>query len=477
MLFNSWQFGAFFLVVFVLYFALAHQWRAWLILIASYVFYMAWRWEYAFLMLGVSMVNYYGGQKIAQLSNKRDQKQWLFAVIAISLLPLVYFKYANFFLDSLNNLSALSGSKSYFNSLNVILPVGISFFTFQALSYSIDVYRGHTQPEKRVVNFLAFVSFFPQLIAGPIERSDHLLQQFKEKHKLQLDSIIQGGKIFFWGLFKKIVIADRLALLVDRVYASPDLYDWPTLLVATIFFAFQIYCDFSGYSDMAIGIARMLGFRLMQNFNLPYLSRSIGEFWSRWHISLSTWFRDYLYIPLGGNRVSGDRWMLNIMIVFLVSGLWHGANWTFIVWGGLHGFYYLLEYWGDKALKLLRLESIKSTSLYSLTKWLLVFFMVTLAWVYFRASSLADANLIVYKIIAFQGDRFYFGASTLTFALSVGLILMLFGVQILQYKKLAALYFRPASFPIYVRWPVYIAMLIAICLFGMGSNAFIYFQF
>ncbi|WP_282781808.1 MBOAT family O-acyltransferase [Phaeodactylibacter xiamenensis] len=438
---------------------------------------MAWRWEYAFLMLGVSVINYYGGQKIAQLSDKAQQKRWLLLIVTASLLPLAYFKYANFFLDSVNNLFVLSSGESYFNSLNIILPVGISFFTFQALSYSIDVYRGHTQPEKRIVNFLAFVSFFPQLIAGPIERSDHLLQQFKEKHRLQLDAIIQGGKIFFWGLFKKIVIADRLSLLVDRVYATPDLFDWPTLLVATLFFAVQIYCDFSGYSDMAIGIARMLGFRLMQNFNLPYLSRSIGEFWSRWHISLSTWFRDYMYIPLGGNRVPESRWMFNIMLVFLVSGLWHGANWTFIVWGGLHGFYYLLESWGDKALKIFKAEGIKSWKVYDFAKWLIVFLMVLLAWVYFRAASLSDANLIVYKILTLEGNRFYFGASTLTFVLSLGLILLLFCVQILQYYKIAALYFRPSSFPIYIRWSAYIAMLIGICLFGMGSNAFIYFQF
>jgi len=309
MLFNSWPFILFFLSVLLIYFSLPFKWRAPLLLVASYIFYAAWKWEFALLMLAVSLLNFYTGKKISESENPKSRRRWLALALVLSLAPLVYFKYANFFIGNFIALMEQLGVTGNLKYLNVILPVGISFFTFQALSYSLDVYNKKTKVEPSIVNFTVFVSFFPQLVAGPIERSAHLLSQFREKHYFQSEKFIEGSKLFIWGLFKKIVIADRLAPYVDRIYEHPEIYSGSTLAVATLFFAIQIYCDFSGYSDMAIGSARILGFRLMQNFNLPYLAGSIGNFWKRWHISLSSWFGDYLYIPLGGNRVKYPRWV------------------------------------------------------------------------------------------------------------------------------------------------------------------------
>jgi len=292
MLFNSWEFILFFCIVFAIYFSIAFRFRPFLLLVASYLFYMFWKWEFAVIMLAVTAVNYYTGLKIAKSTSKKQQKTYLGISVLASLLPLVYFKYANFFIDNFAVILQELGFKANFATLAVILPVGISFFTFQAMSYSFDVYNKKTPVETNFINFAVFVAFFPQLVAGPIERSSHLLAQFREKHHFKFKLLIEGSKLFIWGLFKKVVIADRLAIYVDRIYENPELYSSATLTIATLFFAVQIYCDFSGYSDMAIGVARMLGFRLMQNFNLPYLANSIADFWKRWHISLSSWFGD-----------------------------------------------------------------------------------------------------------------------------------------------------------------------------------------
>ena len=302
-------------------------------------------------MLFTSAVNYVAGLKINASKDRRTQRLWLTLAIVASLGVLVYFKYANFFIAEASALLRILGADVRESYLKVILPVGISFFTFQALSYTIDVYKGKMHVERNFINFTLFVSFFPQLVAGPIERATNLLDQFKKEQHFSSERLLEGSKLIIWGLFKKVVIADRLAAYVEQIYASPELFGGSTLFLATFFFAFQIYCDFSGYSDIAIGSAHILGFRLMQNFNLPYLAKSVRDFWHRWHISLSTWFADYVYKPLGGNRVSTGRWMFNIMAVYLVSGLWHGANWTFIIWGGIFGVLYILEFLGDKLLK------------------------------------------------------------------------------------------------------------------------------
>ncbi|MFK7833715.1 MAG: MBOAT family protein [Winogradskyella sp.] len=477
MLFNSWEFIGLFTITSILYFNISHKFRALLLLISSYVFYISWRWDFALVMLAVTLINYYSGLKIEQSEPIRKKQYYLWFALISSLIPLLYLKYANFFIANVNNLSQVFGSNSSFSSLDVILPVGISFFTFQALSYSLDVFYNKTKVERNVINFSVFVAFFPQLVAGPIERSSNLLKQFRVQHSFNRLNFIDGCKLFIWGLFKKVVIADRLALYVDRIYENPDLYNAPTLAVATVFFAIQIYCDFSGYSDMAIGTAKILGFDLMQNFNLPYLSKSIAEFWRRWHISLSTWFSDYLYKPLGGSRVKYQRWLYNILIVFLVSGFWHGANWTFIAWGFLHALYYFFESWGDLFLKRVNQLNLKNLRVYKLFKIVLVFLLACYAWVFFRASNITDAFIISSKFVSDWNGSLYLGASTVTFFLSVILIILLFVVQILQSRGVASLYFsKSQAHPIWqLIW--YVMLLLAITTIGISSNSFIYFQF
>ncbi|WP_228027932.1 MBOAT family O-acyltransferase [Costertonia aggregata] len=380
-------------------------------------------------------------------------------------------------MDNINGFMAIAGANIKFSYLELILPVGISFFTFQALSYSLDVFYGNTKIENNIVRFGTFVSFFPQLVAGPIERSSNLLEQLKNKHSFSKENFIEGSKLFIWGLFKKVVIADRLAIYVDKVYEHPELYSGPTLIVATLFFAFQIYCDFSGYSDMAIGAARILGFKLMQNFNLPYFASSISDFWKRWHISLSSWFGDYVYKPLGGSRVKYIKWLRNILVVFLVSGFWHGANWTFIIWGLLHAFLYFFESWGDLLLQKFRILKIKRTVIYKFFKIASVFMIVCYAWVYFRASSVRDAFSITRKIFIDWSDKFYIGSSMVTFLLSIVLIIFLLVFQISQYKGISSLYFSRSKINPWLQMIWYLTLLLGISLLGMSSNSFIYFQF
>lgn len=473
MLFNSWNFIIFFFVVLVAFFSLAHKWRIYLLFFTSYYFYMSWRWEFGFLMLGVSILNFYVGNKIATGKNKN---WWMFFTSLLSLIPLLYYKYGNFFLNTIEDTSQLLGTNVSFIELKVILPVGISFFTFQALSYSIDIYRNQITPEPSLIKFVTFVSFFPQLVAGPIERTTNILPQFDEVKKFDFLEFYAGVRIFIWGLFKKVVIADRLALYVDPVFNNTQLYSGPTFFVATIFFTFQIYCDFSGYSDMAVGIGRAFGFKFMQNFNLPYLAKSTGDFWKRWHISLSTWFGDYLYKPLGGNKVKISRWIFNISIVFLVSGFWHGANWTFILWGALHACYYLVEYLGNLVIKYLKMEEFKNSSIYTLIKIPVTFSMVSFAWIFFRANSVSDAFYIINSIFSFSGNLWW-GSSAFSTVIGLMMLFLLVIVQIFQYNNKLALYYREANLPKWVVAFGFIILLLGISLLGVSSNSFIYFQF
>ena len=477
MLFNSWEFILLFLITAVLYFKLSYKYGVILLLISSYVFYIYWRWDFALVMLGVTLINFYTSIQIDRSQNKNVKKVWLYTSIALSLLPLFYFKYANFFIDNANSVLTFIDSDTKFSTLNLLLPVGISFFTFQAMSYSLDIYFNKTKIENNIVNFTVFVAFFPQLVAGPIERSSQLLSQFKVKHHFNKEYFLQGSKLFIWGLFKKVVIADRLALYVDKVYETPEAYSGLTLSVATLFFAVQIYCDFSGYSDMAIGTARALGFKLMQNFNLPYFASSIADFWRRWHISLSSWFGDYVYKPLGGSRVIYWKWLRNILIVFIVSGFWHGANWTFIIWGTLHAFYYFIESWGDTFLKKIHFEYIKNTRGYKFFKVGVVFLATCYAWVYFRSNSVTDAFIITKRIFNNWGEHYYFGASTVTFTLSCILIVFIFAFQLLQYNGIASLYFSKSRVHPILETGWYLLLLLGISLLGLSSNSFIYFQF
>jgi len=477
-LFNSFEYFLFLPAVVLLYFLLPFKWRNPFLLIASYYFYMSWKWEFGFLMLFTSAVNYVAGLKINASKDRRSQRLWMTMAIVASLGVLVYFKYANFFIAEASALLRILGADVRESYLKVILPVGISFFTFQALSYTIDLYKGKMHVEKNFINFTLFVSFFPQLVAGPIERATNLLDQFKKEQHFSSERLLEGSKLIIWGLFKKVVIADRLAAYVEQIYASPEVFGGSTLFLATFFFAFQIYCDFSGYSDIAIGSAHILGFRLMQNFNLPYLAKSVRDFWHRWHISLSTWFADYVYIPLGGNRVSTGRWMFNIMAVYLVSGLWHGANWTFIIWGGIFGVLYILEFLGDKLLKRAGLdEGFYKSKLIHPFRVAVIFLAVLVSWVFFRADNTGDAWHIITHMFTGWDRMPYLGSSAFETVLGFALILLLYAIQILQYRGVASIYMGPTVVPRSLRWAGYALLLVMIAMFGVSSEQFIYFQF
>lgn len=477
MLFNSVEFVLFFGLVVLFCFLSTFRLRVFLLLAASYIFYMFWRWEFIFLLLTQTGISFGCGWAIAGSESRRRRRIWLVLAVVSSMGILFLFKYLQFFLTALGTVIPVLQAGSSLPAVNLAVPVGLSFYTLQALGYPIDVYRRKVGPEGDPFRFALFVGFFPQLLSGPIERAGNMFRQFHREISVDWDRISSGCALMLWGAFKKVVIADRLAIYVNLVYSDPQGFSGPTLLLATYFFAFQIYCDFSGYTDMAIGAARVLGYDLMENFKLPYFAESISDFWHRWHISLSTWFRDYLYIPLGGNRASSVRWNLNILVVFTVSGLWHGANWTFIIWGMIHGVYYVLERFLAKPASwfcsVLRIRGW-------LRKWLRVlvtFHLVTLAWVFFKAASLTDAAYVIKGICTSPTGLLYLGPSQLTTFLGAGLILLLIAVQFLQYRGLVPMSKSERMFPIYVRWPAYAAMIFGISIFGISNNEFIYFQF
>lgn len=404
MLFNSLEFLIFFPTVVFLYFTLPSRFQWLLLLMASYIFYMFWRVDYALILFASTIVDYVCGRMMGRVpeENRRRRKPWLWLSLFSNLGVLFAFKYFNFFSDAARDLALLLEMEYATPVFEFLLPMGISFYTFQTMSYSIDVYYGRIAPEKHFGVFALFVSFFPQLVAGPIERAGNLLEQLRQQHSFNYQLASSGIQLMAWGFFKKVVIADRLAPMVNQVYNNPTEYEGIPLIVATLFFAFQIYCDFSGYSDIAIGAARVMGFKLMVNFRSPYFATSIKDFWSRWHISLSTWFRDYLYIPLGGNRVVKWRWYYNIFIVFLVSGLWHGASWTFVVWGALHGIYQVFATATERERSSLaqKLYLHRIPRLYKFLQIATTFFLVCLAWVFFRANNISDAWYITTHMFA-----------------------------------------------------------------------------
>jgi alginate O-acetyltransferase complex protein AlgI len=401
MLFNSFEFLVFFLGVTLLFWILPHRFRWMLLLGASCGFYMAFIPKYILILLVTILIDYSAALYIVRVEGVRKQSALYLSVFSTCMV-LFIFKYFNFFNANLSHLASVLGWNYPVGVLNIILPIGLSFHTFQSLSYVIEVYRGKQPAEKHFGIYALYVMFYPQLVAGPIERPQNLLRQLRD-HKIfngsQLDS---GLKLMMWGFFKKVVVADRLAPFVNTLYGAPGSYTGIQLLLATFFFAYQIYCDFSGYSDIARGAARCMGFELMVNFDFPYVSRSISEFWRRWHVSLSSWFKDYVYVPLGGNRVSRRRWYGNLMVTFVISGLWHGANWTFLVWGALNGLYLILEAGTKQGRDQLwrRLPSFYETHLRRSGALLLTFGLTCFAWIFFRASSLGDALLICGKIFS-----------------------------------------------------------------------------
>ncbi|MTI30315.1 MBOAT family protein [Cytophagales bacterium RKSG123] len=492
----------------MLYFLLRHQYRWILLLLASYGFYMAWKPEYIFLIIISTVIDYFCGIKMGNLEDVRRRKPYLYLSLLSNLGILFFFKYFNFFNDTTQFLSEGLGFHYPVPVLEIILPMGISFYTFQTMSYSIDVYYGRLKPEKSIGTFALYVSFFPQLVAGPIERASNLLPQFRKKATFDYNRITSGLRLMLWGLFKKVVVADRLAVFVNEVYSHPHDFQGATLVLATFFFAFQIYCDFSGYSDIAIGAARVLGFDLMKNFDTPYFSRSISEFWKRWHISLSTWFKDYLYIPLGGNRVVKWRWYYNLFITFLVSGLWHGANWTFVIWGGLHGFYLVFDII-SKPLRNVLTKRLGISNWPSIDKALdqgFTFFLVSFAWVFFRANNINDGFYIITHFfdgkwselkdifwllknyllmkneVSFSNSIWYiFSEGEMEFNLGQFLALF-FAVALLligdTFINQGAIQQRVKSQPFAIRWGIYYCLILACVLLGVfEQNEFIYFQF
>jgi D-alanyl-lipoteichoic acid acyltransferase DltB (MBOAT superfamily) len=469
MLFNSIEFLVFFIVVAAVYPLLDYRRQNLWLLIASYFFYGSWNWRFLLLLFASALVDYTVGLQIARSDRERTRRAWLAVSIAFNLSVLAYFKYLNFFLASATALVQALGLPVQTNTLQIILPAGISFFLFQSMSYAIDLYRRQTRVIEYLPDYLLYTSFFPNMLAGPIERPSHLSGQLRAPRVVTPGGVYSGLALVLWGLFKKVCVADNLAGYVNAVYGNVPHHSGPTLVAATYLFAFQIYCDFSGYSDMAIGMARILGIDLITNFRTPYFSRSIQEFWHRWHISLSTWFRDYVYFPLGGNRGGAARTLVNIMIVFLVSGLWHGANWTFVVWGGLHGSYLILE----RVLGLVNADGARTRGPVSRALATLVTFnLVCLAWIFFRSNDVSDAWLVLQRIASVSGPVFW-DPSLVPGLLS---LVILFAVEALVEPESPDL--------IFVRRPPVVqgilAVSVLVCVLFLGSKAsaqFIYFQF
>ncbi|HEX8507540.1 MAG TPA: MBOAT family O-acyltransferase [Hymenobacter sp.] len=490
MLFNSLHFLVFFPVVVGLYFGLPPRWRGPLLLLASYYFYMSWRAAYALLLLATTVIDYYSGYRMSQLPTKRERRPYLYLSLVSNLGTLFVFKYFNFFRDAVGQLAgALHLPHGAGPVVELLLPVGVSFYTFQSVGYIVDVYQGRLEGERNFGRFALFVAFFPQLVAGPIERGGHMLPQFQRLHAFDYQRVVSGLRLLAWGLFKKVVVADRLALLVNPVFNNPRQHpEGPILLLATLAFTFQIYGDFSGYTDMARGAARVLGFDFNLNFRQPYLSASVPEFWRRWHISLSSWFRDYVYIPLGGSRVAPARAYGNLLAVFLISGLWHGANWTFLVWGGLHGVYLVLSTWAKPVReRLAQLTGLAARpGLRHGVGVAVTFGLVAYAWIFFRANTLSDAMYISQHLLSgWEGlSSRQLGTLMLDFSqhyrpeLAMAFLAVLAMLVVEYFGRNRSLQAWVVAQPFGVRWASYAGLVLLILYLGVfNSTSFIYFQF
>lgn len=479
MLFNSLNFAIFFALVVALYFTLSPRLRVPLLLVASCLFYMAFIPAYILILFVTILIDYAAGNYLEK--RQGPVRRVILVVSIISTCAVLFvFKYFDFFTGNFVWLANLTGWRISKPMLHIILPIGLSFHTFQSLSYVVEVYRGKQRAEYNFINYATYVMFFPQLVAGPIERPENLLHQFREVHHFDYARVVSGLQRMAWGFFKKVVIADRLALYVNDIYAAPRDHNGLQLTIGTVFFAYQIYCDFSGYTDIAIGTARILGFDLMENFRTPYAARSVAEFWHRWHVSLSTWFRDYLYIPLGGSRVPQSRWYFNILVTFCISGLWHGANWTYVVWGLLNGVYILTgTATSGVRNRLFSAAGIGADSrLRKMIQIPATFFLMTAAWVVFRARNLTDAG---YVLTHFWRNWDFNNIKTEQFLMrqmpvAVGAILLLELVQWLNGRvRLATIIDR---LPVVPRWAFCGSVVVLVMLFGIFRNAqFIYFQF
>jgi D-alanyl-lipoteichoic acid acyltransferase DltB (MBOAT superfamily) len=481
MLFNTFQFFAFFIVVWSLLLFMRGTPRKVFLLVASYYFYMCWSTRYIAVIWGITLIDYAAGLLIEQSARPRVRRIYLGCSLFCNIGLLIVFKYFNFLSDSIVGTLHSIGMSSAPPLLHLLLPVGLSFHTFQAMSYTVDVYNRKAPAEKGLLNYALYVAFFPQMVAGPIERPNQLLPQFQRDSGFNLARFRSGMKVALWGVFKKMVIADALAGFVNLVYSDPRGFSGSEIALATLAFSLQIYCDFSGYSDIAIGTARLMGYELRVNFAQPYFSRSVGEFWHRWHISLSTWFRDYVYIPLGGKRVWVPRHYVNLLATFLISGFWHGANWTFLIWGGLHGacvvFSHMTASLRTKARKLLFLD--RAPMVLASIRWLSTFTIVTTAWIVFRAKDIRTAWFIVTHLSPLA----HFNTFTLVMggiprANTPFLVLFISAMFLIEWwimhpHRAPRIWSYPAA-----RWLCYYACAYSIVFFGVfGHIDFIYFQF
>ncbi len=470
MLFNSIAFLLFFPIVCVLYYTIPAGWlraRNLLLLVASYYFYMNWEPVYALLLLTSTVITYFAALGIEKFEEKSKKQLCLVSSLVLNLVILFLFKYYNFIASNIEVALQVTGLGMDVPKFELLLPVGISFYTFKALGYSIDVYRGTVKAERNFADYALFVSFFPALAAGPIDRSNNLLPQFKQQHCFDYDTVMAGVRMMVWGYFLKLVMADRCGLYVDAVFDNLDKHNGSSYLLASLLFSFQIYGDFAGYSLIAIGVARVMGFRLMDNFRRPYFACTVGDFWHRWHISLSTWFRDYVYIPLGGNRVSRLRNYFNLFVTFVVSGIWHGANWTFVCWGGLHGLLLCLE-------KALGISKRKYSGVRKFCHWAVTFMLVNIAWVLFRADNLLDGIKVIMGMFTSLGVPYI---DTTTFIALAFVFPILFAREVGEEFDRYHIAIENSRY--WVVRHVYLALMIAlIVLFGvLGGDQFIYFQF
>jgi alginate O-acetyltransferase complex protein AlgI len=466
MLFNSFNYLLFFPLVCIIYYVIPYKLRWLFLLVASYFFYMNWEPVYAVLIGLSTVITYITSYQLDKAKKLKTRKLLLVFSIVSNFGILFLFKYYNFATDSIFQFLSYFGLRVHFPHFKYLLPVGISFYTFQAVGYSIDVYNKKLLHEKHFGRYALFVSFFPQLVAGPIERAANLLPQFRKRSEFNYAKAIEGTKLIIWGYFMKVVVADRLSIYVDSIYNNAAMHTSISLIVATVFFSFQIYCDFAGYSNIAVGCAKILGFDLMINFRRPYFAKSCSEFWHRWHISLSTWFKDYVYIPLGGSKMSKRRTYSNVMITFLVSGLWHGANWTFIVWGGLNGLYQVV-------LNLFKTEiTCSNKTLVSIYQMLSTFILINISWIFFRANSVSEAITVIIRVFTKTGP-FFIGDNG-------GFVYSIIGITILLAKDIYDELELKISLAenIYIKYLWYSSLVILILMIGVfDGSQFIYFQF
>ena len=476
MLFNSFEFLLFFPIVTVLYFLISHRYRWLHLLTASIIFYMAFVPVYFLILAFTIIIDYFAGIAIEN-ANPKNRKPFLIASIVANVGVLAIFKYYNFFASNINEVFVqVFHQPLQLKYLSILLPIGLSFHTFQAMSYTMEVYRGKQKAERNFGIYALYVMFYPQLVAGPIERPQNILPQLHQNHPFDYENMRAGLMQMLYGFFKKIVIADSCAIIANAVFGAPDLYGGYCNLLAIFCFTIQIYCDFSGYSDIAIGAARVMGIHLMKNFETPYFSKTIAEFWSRWHISLSTWFRDYLYIPLGGNRVSKNRWYLNLFIVFMVSGFWHGANWTFIFWGFLHGCYLIIALLFEPYKKRFSLGWLKSNAWQMFS----TFVLVSFAWIFFRADNFSIAQKMISGIFHFSASQLStiqhgFLTSNQWFMLLISFTVFAWMEVNLTEKYMIDIFKTKAG---WIRWATYFSLALLILVGGKFTETkFIYFQF